>query len=108
MLLLTGFGFLSAAAFAATMQDKIYKYLSARYNDSGRPEYRLVVTQVCFFTLPLCQSLLKYVCSYRAVRYDNLPDRTSNLVLDSRKTNDLDRSNNRICYIRFRFDVGFQ
>lgn len=58
MLLLTGFGFLSAAAFAATMQDKIYKYLSLRYNDSGRPEYRLVVTQVCFFSFPLHQSLL--------------------------------------------------
>lgn len=48
-----GAGFLSAGATAATMQDRIYKYLSRKYGDSGRPEYRLVVTQAGMFIFPV-------------------------------------------------------
>ncbi|KAM0747748.1 MFS general substrate transporter [Meredithblackwellia eburnea MCA 4105] len=48
-----GVGFLSAAATAATMQDRIYKYLCQRYQDDGRPEYRLVITQLGMIVFPL-------------------------------------------------------
>lgn len=41
-----GVGFLSAATVAANLADPIYKYCSARYNNDGQPEYRLVITQV--------------------------------------------------------------
>lgn len=90
------------------MQDKIYKYLSLRYNDSGRPEYRLVVTQVRFSASCLRSTLTSRLYFYDlAVRYDNFPDRTFDLVLDSRKTNDLDWSYHWICYLCFWSDVSF-
>lgn len=41
-----GIRFLSAALTAALLQDRIYKACSTYYADSGRPEYRLVITQV--------------------------------------------------------------
>jgi hypothetical protein len=36
-----GVGSLTAAAIAATCQDKIYKRLSRRKGDQGQPEYRV-------------------------------------------------------------------
>ncbi|KAI5479749.1 MFS polyamine transporter [Pseudohyphozyma bogoriensis] len=48
-----GIGFLSSAATAATMQDRIYRYCSKKYNDDGRPEYRLILTQIGMFIFPL-------------------------------------------------------
>lgn len=48
-----GVGFLSAALFASIMQDRIYQYCSSKYNDDGRPEYRLVATQLGMLVFPL-------------------------------------------------------
>lgn len=48
-----GVGFLSAAATAAFGQDRIYRYCSHRYNDNGRPEYRLIVTQFGMIVFPI-------------------------------------------------------
>ncbi|ORY84191.1 major facilitator superfamily domain-containing protein [Leucosporidium creatinivorum] len=48
-----GVGFLSAATVAANLADPIYKYCSARYNNDGQPEYRLVITQVGMCIFPL-------------------------------------------------------
>lgn len=41
-----GMGFVASAGMAAFAQDRIYRYLSKRYNNNGVPEYRLVITQV--------------------------------------------------------------
>lgn len=41
-----GVGFFSAAYVASQTQDRVYKYLCEKNGDKGRPEYRLVVTQV--------------------------------------------------------------
>lgn len=51
--ILSGVGFLSAAATAAFGQDRIYRYCSHRYNDNGRPEYRLIVTQFGMIVFPI-------------------------------------------------------
>lgn len=45
-------GFFSAALTAATQQDRIYKYLMRRNEDSGQPEYRFVLTQIGTIVLP--------------------------------------------------------
>jgi hypothetical protein len=42
---LAGFGFFTAAATAANMQNRIYAYLCARNGDSGQPEYRVRLTR---------------------------------------------------------------
>ncbi|ORY29507.1 major facilitator superfamily domain-containing protein [Naematelia encephala] len=46
-------GFAISATTAAFAQDKIYKYLSKRNGDSGRPEYRLVLTQTGMCVMPI-------------------------------------------------------
>ncbi|KAL1405713.1 hypothetical protein Q8F55_007383 [Vanrija albida] len=46
-------GFFSAAFTAAAFQDRIYKYLSKRNGDQGRPEYRLLMTQVGITCMPI-------------------------------------------------------
>ncbi|WOO79547.1 MFS transporter prlG [Vanrija pseudolonga] len=46
-------GFLTSATLAATTQDRIYRYLSAKYKDDGQPEYRLVLTQIGMIIMPI-------------------------------------------------------
>ncbi|TXT08900.1 hypothetical protein VHUM_03028 [Vanrija humicola] len=46
-------GFFAAAMTAALYQDKIYKYMSKRNGDNGRPEYRLLLTQVGITLMPI-------------------------------------------------------
>jgi len=48
-----GCGSLSAATFAAIYQDKIYKYFKKRNGGEGRPEYRLVITQIGMIVMPV-------------------------------------------------------
>lgn len=52
-MLVVGVGFLSAAATAAYAQDRIYKFCSLRYQDDGRPEYRLIITQLGMIVFPI-------------------------------------------------------
>jgi len=46
-------GFLCAAVTAANSQDRIYRFLSEKNGDGGRPEYRLVLTQLGMLFLPV-------------------------------------------------------
>lgn len=46
-------GFMISATTAANAQDRIYRYLSKRAGDSGQPEYRLVLTQIGMFIMPI-------------------------------------------------------
>ncbi|KAI5474875.1 MFS polyamine transporter [Pseudohyphozyma bogoriensis] len=46
-------GFVSSGITAALTQDYIYRRLSHHYNDNGRPEYRLVLTQLGMIVFPL-------------------------------------------------------
>lgn len=46
-------GFLLAALSAALAQDRIYAFLSKRDGDGGRPEYRLILTQIGMVFLPV-------------------------------------------------------